>query len=123
MSFTEPRTEWPRQLRLAGQTPPVEGPVDLVLMYRLHHAFRRDLTAFTETVPATPATDRAAWVAMQQRWETFAHALHHHHSGEDAWLWPALAERTDDQGRETRAAMEAEHDLVDPALTACAEGL
>ena len=48
--------------------------------------------------------------------------LHHHHSGEDAGLWPFLMERADEQGRATLEAMEAEHGEIDPMLEACTAG-
>ena len=35
----------PRQLRLPGQTAAPDGPVDMTIMYVMHHAFRRDLAA------------------------------------------------------------------------------
>ena len=65
----------------------------------MHHAFRRDLAAFAAAVPHTPVEDRATWQALAERWELFAEALHHHHTGEDAGLWPALLERADDEER------------------------
>ena len=37
------------QLRLPGQTAAHEGPVDMHMMYVMHHAFRRDLAAFAAT--------------------------------------------------------------------------
>jgi hypothetical protein len=91
-------------------------------MYVMHHAFRRDLTAFASAAQATPSSDRETWRMLAARWELFATALHHHHSGEDAGLWPLLMERADEAGRETLAAMEAEHGEIDPLLSSCAEG-
>ena len=52
----------------------------------------------------------------------FATALHHHHSGEDAGLWPLLLSRADAAGRTLLEAMEAEHGEIDPILQACAAG-
>ena len=92
------------------------------MMYLMHHAFRRDLAAFSAAARATPATDRDAWAALARRWGVFAEALHHHHSGEDRAIWPLLLERTDDTGRATLRAMEDEHDEIDPILEACAAG-
>jgi len=115
------------QIRLAGQAAAPEGPVDLVMMYVLHFAFRRDLEAFAAAVPATPVDDVAAWTAMRDRWTGFAAVLHNHHSGEDAGLWPLLLERIDAAGnavgRATLEAMEAEHAQIDPLLDGCAAGL
>ena len=116
-------TTWPEQLRLPGQTAAHPGPIDMTMMYVMHHAFRRDLEAFAAAAGATPASDRRAWKAMAERWELFSSALHHHHSGEDTGLWPALLDRADEEGRATLEAMEAEHSEIDPILEACAIGL
>ncbi len=125
MSATTPARTVP-QVSLPGQAAAPEGPVDLAIMYVVHHAFRRDLADFAETVPATPAGDRAAWRHLQARWERFFEVLHKHHTGEDAGLWPALLDAADAAGdaagRETLEAMEAEHATIDPLLAACAEG-
>ena len=110
------------QLRLPGQTAAHEGPVDMHMMYVMHHAFRRDLTAFVAAAALTPSGDRATWQALAQRWELFSTALHHHHAGEDAGLWPRLLEVADDEGRATLEAMEAEHEEIDPMLESCAAG-
>ena len=115
------------QLRLPGQAAAPEGPVDLTPMFVMHHAFRRDLTAFAAAAGATPAGDRATWQALERRWRRFAAILHHHHSGEDAHIWPLLLARTgaagDREGTATLEAMAAEHDEIDPLLDACAAGL
>lgn len=121
MSTTE--TTWPTQLRLAGQTAAHPGPVDMTMMYVMHHAFRRDLAAFAAAAEATPVADRESWAALAARWELFATALHHHHSGEDAGLWPLLSERATDEERAVLRAMEDEHTEIDPILEACADGL
>ena len=114
--------DWPAQISLAGQTAAPEGPVDMYMMYVMHHAFRRDLTKLTEAAECTPVTDRVAWTLLKQRWEVFAEALHGHHSGEDAGLWPLLLERGTPEDVDTLEAMEAEHAEIDPILTACAKG-
>jgi hemerythrin-like domain-containing protein len=119
---TTPATPRP-QVMLAGQTAAPEGPVDLLMMYVVHHAFRRELTAVCEAVRDASVDDRARWEALLRRWDLFATFLHHHHSGEDEWVWPALLERADADQRTVLEAMEAEHADIDPALAACREGL
>jgi iron-sulfur cluster repair protein YtfE (RIC family) len=119
---TTTRPNWPTQVRLAGQTAAHPGPVDMTMMYVMHHAFRRDLNAFAAAASRTPVADRASWVALAERWGIFSQCLHHHHSGEDAGLWPLLMERADATQQETLEAMEAEHSEIDPILTACAAG-
>jgi hypothetical protein len=121
MSTTD--TTWPTQLRLPGQTAAHPGPVDMTMMYVMHHAFRRDLAAFAAAAEATPVADRECWVALAGRWELFATALHHHHSGEDAGLWPLLAARATEEERAVLRAMEDEHGEIDPILASCADGL
>ncbi len=110
------------QIVLPGQCGVQEGPVDLVVMYAVHHAFRRDLAAFARAVPATPVEDRGTWRALAHRWTRFAEVLHHHHTGEDSGLWPLLLERVSPADRATLEAMEAEHEQIDPLLEACAVG-
>lgn len=122
MSTTTHASGWPAQLHLPGQTAAPEGPVDMFMMYVMHHAFRRDLTRLTEAAQCTPASDRVAWRLLRQRWQVFAEALHGHHSGEDSGLWPLLLERGSDEDVETLEAMEAEHAEFDPLLEACAQG-
>jgi hypothetical protein len=122
MTHTQIDAAWPAQVRLPGQTAAHPGPVDMTMMYVMHHAFRRDLSAFAAAAAATPVADREAWAALAVRWEMFSTALHHHHSGEDTGLWPLLMERTDDDGRAVLQAMEEEHERIDPILEACAAG-
>jgi hemerythrin-like domain-containing protein len=114
------------QVLLPGQAAAPEGPVDLIMMYVMHHAFRRDLAAFAARVPTVAVGDAPAWRALAERWDGFAHVLHNHHSGEDAGLWPLLLERVDAagdaEGRATLEAMEAEHADIDPLLEACGRG-
>lgn len=112
----------PDQILLPGQAAAHPGPVDMTVMYVMHHGFRRDLRRFAEAVPATPVEDLATWRALAERWERFGAVLHEHHSGEDAGLWPFLLERADEDERETLHAMEAEHARIDPILDGCAEG-
>jgi len=95
-------------------------------MWVMHHGFRRDLGTFARAAAATPTEDRATWRRLYARWRLFATVLHHHHTGEDAGLWPLLLERVDAAGdragRSTLEAMAAEHAGIDPLLNACSVG-
>lgn len=115
-------TTHPDQFLLAGQAAAPAGPVDMNIMYLMHHAFRRDLRRFAGAVPATPSDDIATWTALRARWDRFSEVLHHHHSGEDAGIWPWLLERADAEERATLEEMDAEHERIDPLLAGCAEG-
>lgn len=114
------------QLMLPGQAAAPAGPVDLTPMFLMHHAFRRDLATFEAAVRGTPVADRKTWRALDRRWQRFAAILHHHHSGEDAYIWPVLVAAVEaggtPQDRATLDAMEAEHAEIDPMLAACARG-
>jgi hypothetical protein len=107
---------------LPGQAAAPPGPVDVTSMYVVHHAFRRDLTAFKAAVIGTPLEDRDTWRALAGRWGKFREILHKHHTGEDAGLWPLLMVRANSDGRATLEAMESEHAEIDPLLTSCTAG-
>lgn len=114
------------QLSLPGQVHAAGGPHDLSGMFVAHHAFRRDLGRFAAAARNTPVDDVAAWSALAVRWERFGEVLHHHHTTEDTAIWPPLLDRVDEAGdagaRVTLEAMEAEHEVIDPMLAACAAG-
>ncbi len=114
------------QLLLPGQAAAPDGPVDLTMMWVMHRAFRRDLENFARAAAATPTADRDTWRLLAGRWRLFATTLHHHHSGEDAGLWPRLLDEVDAAGdpaaRATLEAMAAEHAGIDPLLESCAAG-
>jgi hemerythrin-like domain-containing protein len=115
-----------QQVMLPGQAAAPSGPVDLVSMYMMHFALRRDLANFQSAVRRTPPTDAETWIALEHRWRRFAGILHKHHSAEDAGLWPLLKERAaradDIHGLETLRDMEQEHAGIDPLLAACLDG-
>jgi hemerythrin-like domain-containing protein len=110
-----------KQYLLPRQAAAPAGPVDVKMMYVMHHAFRRDLVMFADAAAATPFDDRDTWVALAQRWAVFSEILHHHHSGEDSGLWPRLLEVAAADERSTLEDMEAEHATIDPILKACAQ--
>ena len=111
----------PGQLTLPGQAATADGPLDMTMMYAMHHAFRRDLRALARAARVTPLGDRVAWRELDRRWRLFAYVLHHHHTGEDEGIWPLLAGRVSEAERPVLAAMEAEHHLIDPLLEQCAD--
>lgn len=109
-------------LLLPGQAAAPAGPIDMTVMYVMHHGFRRDMRRFAGPVPATPTADRATWRALAVRWRLLARVLHHHHSAEDAGVWPVLLGRAGPGERASLAAMEQEHTGLDAALSGVAEG-
>ncbi len=113
---------WPRQLRLPGQVAAPEGPIDMKMMYVMHHAFRRDLDLFSAAVRNTPPDERETWGLLGERWELFAEVLHEHHTIEDDGVWPELEQVGSVEVAATLAAMAAEHGEIDPLLEGCAAG-
>jgi iron-sulfur cluster repair protein YtfE (RIC family) len=109
------------QLDLPGQSHVAAGPHDLAGMYLMHHAFRRDLDRFVTAVRTSPVGETQVWAALARRWSLFEEVLHHHHVVEDSSIWPALVSHATAAGaradQETLEAMEAEHSLIDPALS------
>ena len=116
-------TPQPVQISLPGQTHVAHGPHDQTGMYLMHHAFRRDLARFESAVRQTPVGEHEVWRLLAARWDRFGTVLHHHHEVEDEAIWPVLLEavRGDEADTATLTAMEAEHEQIDPALTACTE--
>jgi iron-sulfur cluster repair protein YtfE (RIC family) len=116
-----------RQIRLPGQEAAPEGPIDMIGMFLMHHAFRRDLSAFARAVTATPVADQPTWRALSERWAKFGHVLHAHHTREDTFLWPQVTEKAraagDAESVVTLEAMHAEHAEIDPLLESVAQGL
>jgi hemerythrin-like domain-containing protein len=109
------------QLLLPGQAAAPDGPIDLAPMYVMHRAFRRDLDAFAAVVPTIAVEDRPRWELVRRRFAFFGNVLHKHHSGEDALMWPLLAERGADLT--ILDALEAEHAGIDPLLASAGQDL
>jgi hemerythrin-like domain-containing protein len=110
---------------LPGQSAAPAGPIDLSMMYVLHHGFRRDLARFVQAGRRTPVEDAATWRALLERWDVFATLLHDHHHKEDEHVWPLLrtAVAGDADAFAVLDAMEAEHGTIDPLLDAVRERL
>jgi iron-sulfur cluster repair protein YtfE (RIC family) len=94
------------------------GDADLTIMIAAHDAFRRDLTRLART--ASAANDPARRQSVQAGWELFKRELHIHHTAEDEIIWPALRPRLahSPAALDVLAAMQAEHELIDPLLAA-----
>ena len=102
----------------APSTPLTED--DLEIMRILHRAFRRDGARLARTAERYGTESEETHDALLVGWHGFSSSLHHHHTIEDAHIWPVmrakLADRPDDLA--VLDAMEAEHALIDPALEA-----
>lgn len=98
--------------------------VDLTVMHALHDAFRRDLDTLTRAA-AVLGTDPGAQERIRVGWTMLADQLHHHHTVEDQQLWPLVRRswKRSTDALDVLDAMEDEHELVDPALSAVAEAM
>ena len=96
------------------------GDADLTIMLAAHDAFRRDLTRRVRTASAADLSDPARRRSVAAGWELFKHQLHLHHTAEDEVIWPALRPRLahSEHALSVLAAMEEEHERIDPLLAA-----
>jgi iron-sulfur cluster repair protein YtfE (RIC family) len=100
----------------------LHGHFDATIMLAMHDAFRRDLAHLgrAANVRAADLEDAERRAAVMAGWEVFKTQLHHHHTAEDADLWPRmrnhLADRPDDLA--LLDAMEQEHQRIIPLLAA-----
>ena len=96
------------------------GDADLTIMLAAHAAFRRDLAQLARAAAFADLPDPGRRASVQAGWELFKRQLHIHHTAEDAIVWPALRGRLagSDHAQSVLDAMEAEHQQIDPLLSA-----
>jgi hemerythrin-like domain-containing protein len=96
------------------------GDADLTIMIAAHDAFRRDLTRLARTASAANLSDPVRRQSVAAGWDLFKRQLHLHHTTEDEVIWPALRARLahSQAALSVLAAMQAEHEGIDPLLAA-----
>ncbi len=103
------------------QSPPPRGRFTIV--YLIHESFRRDLGRLHNTV-TEPGVDQARARELSAHWDFVAEQLHHHHTVEDASLWPLVRPKL--AGQDDQLAildkMEAQHHELEPKCDAITEG-
>ncbi|WP_377641836.1 hemerythrin domain-containing protein [Oryzobacter terrae] len=84
-------------------------------MVIIHRAFRREFTLLPRLIRDVRSgdTERAATLAGALR--LVLGGLHHHHTGEDVVLWPALLERAAPSTGLVET-MQAQHEVVDATM-------
>ncbi|GAB2828757.1 hypothetical protein GCM10022221_29020 [Actinocorallia aurea] len=100
------------QITLPGQAAAAPGPLDMGNMYLAHYGFRRDVGRLITAVGRVGLTDRRRVAALRAHFAWVLFVLHHHHSAEDAMVWPRLRERAP-EARPVIDALEAEHAACD----------
>lgn len=95
---------------------------DMRMFLLMHRAIRMDLGRAPGVVASWTPGDTTRAVAVQ-RWLGFIErSIHHHHHGEDTWLYPLLESRAP-SFTAVRKRLEAEHSTLDPALHAAREAV
>lgn len=80
-----------------------------------HAAFRRDLARFDTALSMFPAGSQHRADQLKKAWDHFAAELHHHHSYEEQFFWPALQQAVPDLPMMTD--LDEEHQAMRAALT------
>lgn len=75
----------------------------------VHAAFRREFRLAGALVRRVADGDAARAAVVSAHLDLLEQTLHHHHSGEDALLWPKLEARVADELRPLVALMDAQH--------------
>ena len=97
--------------------PPGTGqPVDTRPMIVVHTALRREFRLTADAIRAAGAGDRDRAVVLAAHLLFLLDLLHHHHSGEDAFLWPKLTSRAPVDTAPLIELMQAQHDGLDALL-------
>lgn len=88
--------------------------IDFSIMYATHRAFRRDL----QRLAAAAEAGRGRAPQALAGWENFSRQLHHHHSVEDAALWPQVEAKITGRpdAQQLMKDMEAEHAELGPRI-------
>jgi hemerythrin-like domain-containing protein len=86
-------------------------------MYKVHAMFRREFALLPALVRSVPGQDleRAEIVADHIRLVSLV--LHHHHTGEDATLWPLLLTRAPREIDPVVHLVEDQHQTIEDVLT------
>lgn len=97
----------------------MSGKLDMTPMYVMHNALRRELRHIA-AITARSDDDPRRVLRTAIGWNLFKKALHAHHGAEDVALWPVMRQTLADRPAdlELLAAMEREHDAIDPLIDA-----
>jgi hemerythrin-like domain-containing protein len=78
----------------------------------IHRIYRRGFPMMADLIRQASANGAVRSEAITTHLEFLINSLHHHHSGEDANIWPRLLERAAPQA-EMITRMETQHEVVD----------
>ncbi|BDB63035.1 hypothetical protein RDE2_48290 [Rhodococcus sp. RDE2] len=95
-------------------------PADTRSMGIVHSALRRDLERLRLTLETEPFPDGKRRRALAEHIGWLMHALHLHHSAEDAGLWPLIRAKNP-SARALLDRMETDHGQITPAMSVLEE--
>ena len=75
----------------------------------MHAAFKREITRITRALTSVDLANAATVDGLKQRYSFFSQTLHHHHEGEDTYLFERSKQRATAEDVEVLDALESEH--------------
>jgi len=94
---------------------------DTQSMYAVHMMFRREFGLLAGLVEAVPTADVNRVQAVADHIDLMHDGLHHHHSAEDAVLWPRLLIRAPKEIDNVVHLAEGHHEAIDHLLAEVAK--
>jgi len=95
--------------------------IDTSMNTNLHSAFKREILRLRDGLRKADLSDAKATEGLARRYKFFSVTLHHHHEGEDTFLWPNVRPKANPQESLVLDAMEAEHGALASVLDAVDE--
>jgi len=95
--------------------------IDTSMNTNLHSAFKREILRLRDGLRKADLSDAKATEGLARRYKFFSVTLHHHHQGEDTFLWPNVRPKANPQESLVLDAMEAEHGALASVLGAVDE--
>jgi hemerythrin-like domain-containing protein len=92
-------------------------------MYVIHTMFRREFALLPALIEAAAAADQERLRIVADHVRLLCGLLHHHHSAEDAALWPRLLIRAPKEIDPVVHLAEGHHEVIGGLLTEAGEGL
>lgn len=83
---------------------------DASMNTNMHAAFQREITRLKSGLASADLANVGSRDGLANRYQFFSQTLHHHHQGEDTYLFPGVRKRADSNERAVLDEMEAEHE-------------
>jgi hypothetical protein len=91
---------------------------DASMNTNMHSAFKREILRLRDGLLRSDLSDGRATEGLARRYSFFSVTLHHHHLGEDRFLWPNVRPNASPQEVAVLDAMESEHEALASVLGA-----